>query len=53
MEEAGEAPVWKRRGRVIWAAWAVERKGAVRTRAQEAELVQMAELALAARESER
>jgi hypothetical protein len=30
VEETGEASVWKRRGRVIQASWAAERKGAVR-----------------------
>jgi hypothetical protein len=34
----GEAPVWKRRGRVIRTAWVAERKGAVQTRARDAEL---------------
>jgi hypothetical protein len=42
MEEAGEALVWKRRGQIIRTAWATERKGAVRTRALEAELARAA-----------
>jgi hypothetical protein len=50
VEEAGEASVWKRQGRVIWAVWAAEQKGVVQTPAWEAELARAAELV---RESER
>jgi hypothetical protein len=41
--EAGEVPVWKKQGQVIRAAWATEQKGAVQTRAREAEVVHESE----------
>jgi hypothetical protein len=47
VEETGEAPVWKRRGRGIQAAWTAEQKGTVQIRARETKM------AWAARESKR